>query len=80
VIASSKQVHGKEHANGSGDFSLKNRIRFNRANQLVIDRYIQTPYSFSPFDDDFNIIVKKYKTYKEDFGKMKSKFIISVWQ
>ena len=77
MITNSKLAPGKEKTNVSGDFTLKNRIRYNRANKLVIDRYIQTPFSFSPFDDDFNKIVNKYKIYKEDFGKI-IMYIISL--
>ncbi len=47
---------------------LKNRIRFNKYNDLVIDRYIQNPNSFNPFDDDFNKLVGT-KIFREDFGK-----------
>ena len=36
-------------------------------NNLVIDRYIQSANSFSPFDDDFNKLINKFKVYNEDF-------------
>jgi hypothetical protein len=48
---------------------LKHRIRKNRANKLVIDRYIQSPNSFYPFDDKFNEIINRQSYYREDFGK-----------
>jgi hypothetical protein len=46
---------------------LKHRIRLDRNNNLIIDRYVQTPSGYSPFDDDFNKIINKYKVYSEDF-------------
>ena len=48
------------------EFVLKHRIRFNRANRLVIDRYIQNPSSFSAFGDEFNVLINKAKMYNED--------------
>ena len=48
------------------DNSLKLRIRFNRANMIVVDRYIQNKKSFNPFNDSFNNEVLKLKNYDED--------------
>jgi len=48
------------------DNSLKLRIRFNRANMIVVDRYIQNKKSFNPFNDSFNKEVLKLKNYDED--------------
>jgi hypothetical protein len=56
---------------------LKQRIRLNKYNKLVIDRYIQAPNSFAAFDDDFNRIINKFKIYNEDFvnkGEKQSDF------
>jgi len=50
------------------NITLKHRIRFNKYGNLVIDRHIQRPNSFDPFDDDFNNLVGS-KVFGEDFGK-----------
>ncbi len=47
---------------------MKNRIRINRFNQIVIDRYIESASSFSPFGDSINHLINKNKLYNEDFG------------
>jgi len=46
---------------------IKHRIRYNRWDTLVIDRYIQNDSSFNPFDDYFNKSISKYKLYNEEF-------------
>ena len=46
--------------------NLKLRIRFNRSNMIVVDRYIQNKKSFNPFNDSFNNEVLKLKNYDED--------------
>ena len=46
--------------------NLKLRIRFNRSNMIVVDRYIQNKKSFNPFNDSFNKEVLKLKNYDED--------------
>ena len=45
---------------------LRMRIRINRNNQIVIDRYIQTPNDFDPFNDSFNNIFNNYKGYEKN--------------
>ena len=46
--------------------NLKLRIRYNRSNMIVVDRYIQNKKSFNPFNDSFNKEVLKLKNYDED--------------
>ncbi len=76
-----KQITSKEKIKSSEDYTLKHRIRYDRANRLVIDRYIQKPFSLSPFDDDFNSVVNNYKIFNEDFGKLFSLYnLISLYQ
>jgi hypothetical protein len=60
-----------EKIKSQNELILKHRIRLNRCNSLVIDRYIQIPNSFSPFDDDFNKLISQHKIYSEDFCKIK---------
>ena len=43
---------------------VKMRIRINRNNKIVIDRYIQEIDDFSPFDDSFNNVFSGYKNYE----------------
>jgi hypothetical protein len=40
----------------------------NRIGHIVIDRYIESHKSLSPFGDNFNEIINKQKVYNEDFG------------
>ena len=49
------------------DNYLKLRLRVNRANQLVVDRYIQKKNSFSPFDDSLTKEISKFKLFNNDF-------------
>ncbi len=44
--------------------NLRMRIRLNRNNHIVIDRYIQNENIFNPFDDSYNDIFNKYKKYE----------------
>ena len=46
--------------------NLKLRIRYNRSNMIVVDRYIQNNKSFNPFNDSFNKEILKLKNYDED--------------
>ena len=46
--------------------NVRIRIRINRNNQIVIDRYIQQGNDFDPFDDTYNNIFDMYKNYEED--------------
>ena len=46
------------------DDKFRLRIRLNRRNKIVIDRYIQNENDMNPFNDDFNNIVDIYKNYK----------------
>ncbi len=48
------------------DYILKFRLRRTWHDHLVIDKYIQTANSYSPFDDNFNKLVNKFKIYDED--------------
>jgi len=56
-----------EKDKSQNEFILRHRIRINRGNRVVIDRYIQSQKSSDPFDDDFNKIVNSYKKYNEDY-------------
>lgn len=49
------------------DNYLKLRIRMNRSNQIVVDRYLQKKKSFNPFDDTITNEIKKYKILNDDF-------------
>lgn len=51
------------------EISLIHRLRLNRLGKLVIDRYIKTPFSNDPFDDNFDNIYNRMKKYSEDLGK-----------
>ena len=44
--------------------NLRMRIRLNRNNHIVIDRYIQNENIFNPFDDSYNDIFNNYKKYE----------------
>ena len=44
--------------------NVRIRIRINRNNQIVIDRYIQHNNDFDPFDDGYNNIFDIYKNYE----------------
>ena len=46
--------------------TLRMRIRINRNNQIVIDRYIQAPNDFDPFNDSFNNIFAGYKALEKN--------------
>ncbi len=46
---------------------LKYRIRMNKIGKLIIDKYVQSDNSFSPFDEDFNNSLNLFKNYNEDF-------------
>lgn len=48
------EVKPKEQLN------YKFRIRINRFNKIVIDRYQQIENSFNPFDDDYNVNLDSY--------------------
>jgi len=50
------------------EISLIHRLRLNRLGKLVIDRYIKTPFSTDPFDDNFDNIYNRMKKYSEDLG------------
>jgi hypothetical protein len=50
------------------EISLIHRLRLNRSGKLVIDRYIKTPFSTDPFDDNFDNIYNRMKKYSEDLG------------
>ena len=52
--------------NDNEDNTLKLRIRYNRSNMIVVDRYIQNKNSFNPFNDSFNKEILKLKNYNED--------------
>ena len=41
------------------------RIRINRNNQIVIDRYIQKENDFDPFTDSYNDIFTNFRNYEE---------------
>jgi len=43
--------------------NLRVRIRLNRINKVVIDRYIQNNNDFNPFNDSYNDIINDYKKY-----------------
>ena len=43
---------------------VKMRIRINRNNKIVIDRYLEESDDFSPFDDSYNNIFENYKNYE----------------
>ena len=43
--------------------NLRVRIRLNRINKVVIDRYIQNNNDFNPFNDSYNDIINYYKKY-----------------
>lgn len=45
---------------------LKLRLRYNRANRIVIDRYIQNDNSMNPFDDSINKVINCYNSYGKD--------------
>lgn len=49
------------------DNYLKLRLRVNRVNQIVVDRYIQKRKSFSPFDDSLTKEICKFRLYNNDF-------------
>ena len=57
----------KEQETKEEDNYLKLRFRINRANHLVIDRYIQKKNSFSPFDDSLTKEISKFKEFNHDF-------------
>ena len=61
------KIESKKIAEKLSDFVLKHRIRLDRNNNLIIDRYVQSSSGFSPFDDDFNKYINKFKIYNEDF-------------
>ena len=44
--------------------NMRMRIRLNRNNHIVIDRYIQNENIFNPFDDSYNDIFNNYKKYE----------------
>jgi len=44
--------------------NVRIRIRINRNNQIVIDRYIQQGNDFDPFDDTYNNIFDMYKNFE----------------
>ena len=52
--------------NDNEENTLKLRIRYNRSNMIVVDRYIQNKKSFNPFNDSFNKEILKLKNYNED--------------
>ena len=43
--------------------SVRMRIRINRNNQIVIDRYIQNNNDFDPFNDSYNEVFANYRKY-----------------
>ena len=51
--------------NAKKNKTLRMRIRINRNNQIVIDRYIQAPNDFDPFNDSFNNIFAGYKALEK---------------
>lgn len=67
------KIEIKKPIERSSETIVKHRIRLDRNNNLIIDRYVQTPNGFSPFDDDFNKIINKHKVYSEDFVYTKKK-------
>ena len=44
--------------------NMRLRIRTNRNNQIVIDRYLQGNSCFDPFDDNYNNIFSSYNIYQ----------------
>jgi len=50
------------------EICLIHRIRYNRIQKLVIDRYIKSPFSTNPFDDSFDTIYDRMRKYDEDLG------------
>ncbi len=66
-VVSQVLIKPGEEKKTPSEYVLKHRIRVNKMNNLVIDRYIQSANSFSPFDDDFNKLINKFKVYNEDF-------------
>jgi hypothetical protein len=68
-IIPAKQIEAENEIDKSKACLFKTRIRLNRGGNIVIDRYIESLSSFSPFADSFNEIIKKPKLYNEDFGK-----------
>lgn len=48
-------------------YRLRYRIRLGPSNRLIIDKYIQSEYSFSAFDDDFNLSIDNFKNYNSEW-------------
>jgi hypothetical protein len=46
---------------------LKYRIRMSKTGHLIIDKYVNSENSFSPFDEEFNNSLNLFKKYNEDF-------------
>ena len=61
-----KNENSKEKDNNyiqNANNNLRVRIRLNRINKVVIDRYIQNKNDFNPFNDSYNEIINDYKKY-----------------
>ena len=73
IVPGQIKIEIKKPIEKSSETIVKHRIRLDRNKNLIIDRYVQTPNGFSPFDDDFNKIINKHKVYSEDFVYTKKK-------
>ena len=66
IISLNEEENNNIKQNQFKKSDVRIRIRKNRINQIVVDRYIQDKNSFNPFDDDFNNLISNFSNYAKN--------------
>ena len=66
IISLNEEENNNIKQNQFKKSDVRIRIRKNRINQIVVDRYIQDKNSFNPFDDDFNNLISNFSNFAKN--------------